>query len=181
MKITIAKVRQWTTTLSLLLALQESLSAAPDIVAPKNMSGLSIRKEGTNIVLTWPSAPPERFVVLWHLEVSVESRWIELTNQLCASPLTNQTIFRDPGAFVRGPAMLTNADLADFYRVFSYYSKGQITWFDEVGRRTYEQDQGGKVTAFGYDTLGRMTAVKAELHTVECAFLWAMPRFVRKS
>lgn len=118
MKITIAKVKQWTTALSLLLVLQISVPAAPDLVAPNSVSGLSIRKEDTNIVLAWPSAPPERFVVLWHPEVSEESRWIELTNQLCASPLTNQTIFRDPGAFIRGPAMLTNVSVADFYRVF---------------------------------------------------------------
>ena len=35
----------------------------------------------------------------------------------------------------------------------------QTTWYDELGRRTYEQDQAGKTTAFGYDTLGRLTAV----------------------
>jgi hypothetical protein len=118
MKISLAKVKWWTTALGLLLIVQKNVSAAPDIVAPTSVSGLSICKEDTNIVLTWPSAPSERFIVLWHPEVSVESRWIELTNQLCAAPLTNQTTFSDSGALVRGPAMLTNANLADFYRVF---------------------------------------------------------------
>jgi YD repeat-containing protein len=35
----------------------------------------------------------------------------------------------------------------------------QTTWFDAPGRRTHEQDQADKVTAFGYDTLGWMAAV----------------------
>lgn len=93
-------------------------SASPDLIEPESVAGLNIQKADGNAILNWPSHPRESFVVLWRPEVSVYARWIELTNQLRATPSANQTVFHDQAAFTRGPGMLTNANLADFYRVF---------------------------------------------------------------
>ncbi len=115
--------------LSLWLFPQRLRAAASELVEPNAIDGLRIQREGRDTVLTWPSHPQERFVVLWRPEVSVEARWIELTNQLPASALADRTIFRDEAAFSRGPSMPTNANLGDFYRVFLIPD----FWFDMDG------------------------------------------------
>ncbi len=113
----------------LLLRSGADLWAVSDLVEPVSVAGLTIQKADGKAILTWPSHPRESFVVLWRPEVSVYARWIELTNQLRASASTNQTVFCDQAAFTRGPAMLTNVNLAGFYRVFLIPD----FWFDMNG------------------------------------------------
>ena len=113
----------------IIAALLLRTAVGAELVEPESVAGLNVRKEDGNVVLSWPSDPRESFVVLWRPAISVKARWIELTNQLHASPLTNETVFLDQAAFLRGPAMLTNANLAAFYRVFLIPD----FWFDLNG------------------------------------------------
>jgi hypothetical protein len=95
-----------------------SAASSPDIIDRAGVAGLQLQVESTNIMLTWPSAPRESFVVLWRSNATFQTPWVVLTNQLFASSATNKTSFYDIGALSRAPAMATNTNLDGLYRVF---------------------------------------------------------------
>jgi|GEM_PF-3366286 len=122
-------IKVFVVVVSTLVLLARSAGAATDFEEPESVDGLTVHREANGVVLTWPSHPREKFVVLWRPEKTIEAVWIELTNQMSAAAMTNLTVFRDTDAFTRAPAMLTNENLADFYRVFVIPD----FWFDMDG------------------------------------------------
>lgn len=98
-----------------------------DAATPASVAGLVIRKDATNIVLTWPSDPRESFAVLWRSNATMEASWLTLTNPLPAAPNKTKTSFSDHGALNRfNPAEI---NLAELYRVFVIPD----FWFDLNG------------------------------------------------
>lgn len=105
---------------SCLLSLLCPLTANSQVVfEPQSVGGLRIRADSSNVVLTWPSAQRESFVVLWRSNATVEATWVVLTNQAGASRTTNETIYCDVGALDRSISTRTNSSLDGFYRVFA--------------------------------------------------------------
>lgn len=101
----------------LLLSLCEVMGAQ-DFIDLQSVIGLTCRTNSDDVVLMWPSTRREQFVVLWRADVSLQARWVILTNHLATSN-RRKTSFRDIGALDRSPAMKTNANLARFYCVFA--------------------------------------------------------------
>ncbi len=105
---------------SCLLYLLCPLTANSQVIFdPQSVSGLRIRADSSNVVLTWPSAQRESFVVLWRSNATVEATWVVLTNQVGASRTTNETTYCDVGALDRSVSTRTNSSFDGFYRVFA--------------------------------------------------------------
>lgn len=132
MKLEKDKLKSWScaallVTAGFLLVSQRCASEEPDAAAPASVAGLVIRKDATNIVLTWPSDPRESFAVLWRSNATMEASWLTLTNPLPAAPDKTETSFSDHGALNRFNPAETN--LAELYRVFVIPD----FWFDLNG------------------------------------------------
>ncbi|MBI5383572.1 MAG: hypothetical protein HZA90_02685 [Verrucomicrobia bacterium] len=61
--------------------------------ASSNAVVTSISKQGTDVVLSWPSSPGQQFVVQFRETVDTNSAWTTLTNGLSAAADTNYTTF----------------------------------------------------------------------------------------
>lgn len=119
-------LRSAKTVLALLL-LEAAPVIASEVTETPSADGLAAHLESTNVVLKCPSHPEESFIILSRSNVTLEARWVVLTNRLRAAA-SNQTTFHDIGGLTRVRANESN--LVALYRVFVIPD----FWFDMNGQ-----------------------------------------------